>query len=809
MEELDINKLKLLLLAFFIFTVSSFIGAAATYTVATDGTGNYATIQSAVKSASSGDTIIVSPGTYYENIDINRANLELRSASGNPEDTIIVSNTTGKDVIYVGARSNSKIKGFTISGATGATSSGISLNLCNGCTIENNKFLNNNMGISVSNSRNSVVSNNIVTNGASTGIYISKSDSTTISGNQVSGYDMSGIKIASSPGINTISGNNVSQNSGSGVLLEDTNNQVLESNTVSSNGKEGINLARSNKNTLKNNIVSYSGYNGIRIESSSGNTVLNNEVSGNTTTDNNHGIFLYESSNGYVQGNTVSDCEYGIALRTAVNNSVINNNVHDNDRGFYVAYTSRENMLSGNKANSNSLNGITLIFSSSNNVVDGNEVNSNGNNGIYLETTNNNKISNNAASDNLRGIVLQGVGSTQNTLSNNILNKNRADGIRLDNSSENDLINNAISESYTYGICLMGSSCSNNELKINTAQLNKIGVYLWTSTGNTLSENTVFDNFDKGILLSLANNNTLSRNKVHGSIVEGISLDSSESNNISGNNINSNGKGIYMCPRSFYNMVYNNCLINYENADVRNNRSYWNIEKTLGKNVMGGPTLGGNFWGLPSELGFSDTSSDTNGDGIIDNGTIDTAYVSANGNIIDNFPLVRVVVPVANFNANPIKGFVPLAVQFTDLSQDATSISWDFGDGATSTEQNPMHTYSAAGTYTVTLSASNKNSTESKTLQITAEVFKILPVADFSASVTSGYAPLSVQFTDLSQYATSRSWDFGDGTTSTEQNPAHTYSAAGNYNVNLMVSNENGTSPAKIAQINCNAGKQL
>ena len=70
MEELDINKLKLLLLAFFIFTVSSFIGAAATYTVATDGTGNYATIQSAVKSASSGDTIIVSPGTYYENIDI-------------------------------------------------------------------------------------------------------------------------------------------------------------------------------------------------------------------------------------------------------------------------------------------------------------------------------------------------------------------------------------------------------------------------------------------------------------------------------------------------------------------------------------------------------------------------------------------------------------------------------------------------------------------------------------------------------------------------------------------------------------------
>ena len=358
MEELDINKLKLLLLAFFIFTVSSFIGAAATYTVATDGTGNYATIQSAVKSASSGDTIIVSPGTYYENIDIKLVDLELRSASDNPDDTIIASNETGKNVISVGTRSNSKIRGFTISGATGAAFSGISLNLCDGCIIENNKFLNNNMGISVGGSENTVVRNNIVTNGAGTGIHISQSGSTTISGNQVSGYGTSGIKIASSQGRNTISGNNVIQNSGNGVSLEDTYDQVLENNTVSSNGKEGINLARSNNNNLKNNIVSYSGNNGIRMESSSENTVWNNEVSGNNTTDNNHGIFLYESRDSYVQDNTVSECEYGIALRGAVNNSVKNNNVHhcsstDSGGGFYLAYESRENILSGNKVNSN------------------------------------------------------------------------------------------------------------------------------------------------------------------------------------------------------------------------------------------------------------------------------------------------------------------------------------------------------------------------------------------------------------------------------------------------------------------------
>jgi len=68
-----------------------------------------------------------------------------------------------------------------------------------------------------------------------------------------------------------------------------------------------------------------------------------------------------------------------------------------------------------------------------------------------------------------------------------------------------------------------------------------------------------------------------------------------------------------------------------------------------------------------------------------------------------------------------------------------------------------------------------------------------LPVSNFSTSVTSGDAPLSVQYTDLSQNATEWNWDFGDGETSTDESPAHTYSAAGTYTANLTVSNENGT----------------
>ncbi len=72
------------------------------------------------------------------------------------------------------------------------------------------------------------------------------------------------------------------------------------------------------------------------------------------------------------------------------------------------------------------------------------------------------------------------------------------------------------------------------------------------------------------------------------------------------------------------------------------------------------------------------------------------------------------------------------------------------------------------------------------------------PVANFTSSTTEGYAPLSVKFKDLSENATGWNWDFGDGTNSTQQNPEHTYSAAGYYRVTLTVSNEYGTDVKRI-----------
>ncbi|MGB9940207.1 PGF-pre-PGF domain-containing protein [Methanosarcina sp.] len=70
--------------------------------------------------------------------------------------------------------------------------------------------------------------------------------------------------------------------------------------------------------------------------------------------------------------------------------------------------------------------------------------------------------------------------------------------------------------------------------------------------------------------------------------------------------------------------------------------------------------------------------------------------------------------PVANFRSNVIEGYVPLYVQFYDLSENIAERYWNFGDGTGSTEINPVHTYSVAGTYTVNLTVSNGNGTASK-----------------------------------------------------------------------------------------------
>ncbi|AKB43006.1 PKD domain-containing protein [Methanosarcina vacuolata] len=175
-------------------------------------------------------------------------------------------------------------------------------------------------------------------------------------------------------------------------------------------------------------------------------------------------------------------------------------------------------------------------------------------------------------------------------------------------------------------------------------------------------------------------------------------------------------------------------------------------------------------------------------------------YSGESGYVIEYEPSNKTpVLPVANFSANVSEGYAPLSVQFIDLSENATSWLWDFGDGTNATEQNVSHTYTSVGNYTVNLTVSNAdgNDSEVKTDYIVvSEPLPGAPVANFTATPTSGNAPLSVNFTDASTgTVSSYAWDFdNDGTVdSTKQNPVYTYAASGNYTVNLTVSNAGGS----------------
>ncbi len=150
-------------------------------------------------------------------------------------------------------------------------------------------------------------------------------------------------------------------------------------------------------------------------------------------------------------------------------------------------------------------------------------------------------------------------------------------------------------------------------------------------------------------------------------------------------------------------------------------------------------------------------------------------------------------VPSAAFTASPTSGLNPLTVTFTDTSTNApTDWTWSFGDGNSSNDQNPTHTYTSPGTYTVTLTVTNADGgdTETKSSYITVTDTSVV---DFSATPVSGDAPLAVQFTDLSSGTpTAWDWDFGDGGSSTQQNPSHTYTVAGSYSVTLTVTDLSG-----------------
>lgn len=147
--------------------------------------------------------------------------------------------------------------------------------------------------------------------------------------------------------------------------------------------------------------------------------------------------------------------------------------------------------------------------------------------------------------------------------------------------------------------------------------------------------------------------------------------------------------------------------------------------------------------------------------------------------------------PNAEFSASPRSGCAPLTVDFIDEStHEVTSWFWDFGDGGTSPDQNPTHTYQNAGKYTVSLTATGPEGSNTETRRNYIIAYDD-PVAAFAVDHTSGCAPLRVGFSDqTSGLPTNWNWDFGDQGTSGDQNPDHVYYDPGLYTVTLTAWND-------------------
>ncbi len=178
-------------------------------------------------------------------------------------------------------------------------------------------------------------------------------------------------------------------------------------------------------------------------------------------------------------------------------------------------------------------------------------------------------------------------------------------------------------------------------------------------------------------------------------------------------------------------------------------------------------------------------------------GIYNVTFAAGNGINFDTITIPNLVNvlpnPVAGFSMNSTLGCTPFQAQFFDQSLGATSWLWNFGDGNTSTLQNPTHVYDNPGTYDITLIISNNVAGCSDTLTLPNHlVLNPSPIVDFNPNTLLVCAGLPIFFFDQSQNGVSFFWDFGDGTTSNERNPKHIYFTPGQYNVTLTVTGANG-----------------
>lgn len=151
--------------------------------------------------------------------------------------------------------------------------------------------------------------------------------------------------------------------------------------------------------------------------------------------------------------------------------------------------------------------------------------------------------------------------------------------------------------------------------------------------------------------------------------------------------------------------------------------------------------------------------------------------------------------PSAAFTMEVDAEYAPVTVRFSaPADSDITYYSWDFGDGSTSNEKNPAHTFRFAGEFGVSLTVGGPSGSSSFGRQVTVRQ-REAPVVRFDISPAAGEAPLEIRFSISARgEVTSYRWNFGDGHSSSAREPQHTYREAGAYDVEVVAEGPGGQS---------------
>ncbi len=256
--------------------------------------GQYQTISEAVKSAQPGDTVLVGPGTYVENIVVDKP-ITVVSTDG-AQATVVKASDTSKDVFLL-ASPDVSIRGFTVSGGNMGVAFGHTSNcVLTKCIVKGNVF-----GVYLAGATSNLVSNNNL-NDNGFGIYLDGSSGNKLSNNSASNEKGGGGKASLSDGIymfnsnaNNVTRNDLTNNNNFGLSLFDSKNNVFSNNTIGSNAQFGVRLRDgADNNNFSFNTFKANAENGVLIGNSRGNTFYFNN-------------FLDEKSHFYTQeGNSIN-----------------------------------------------------------------------------------------------------------------------------------------------------------------------------------------------------------------------------------------------------------------------------------------------------------------------------------------------------------------------------------------------------------------------------------------------------------------------------------------------------------------------